>query len=407
MKHVRLLGIANQAFAMLVLQALVACEPAYENLSQPRENDSVNDEAPADSPGGALNPQRNPELWRRPAAAPAFPGKLGIGSTKRSPRGSGPTYSDGAMPYRGVNLAGGEFGSALPGVEGSDYTFPTHAEVDYFIGKRLNTFRVGFKWERMQHSANGELDATYFSRLEDVVTYATSKGAYVILNPHNFARYYGKVVGSVEVPKEVFADFWRRVSSRFKANPKVLFNLVNEPHDMSTEQWVGAANAAIAAIRSAKASNTVIVPGNGWTGAHGWTSNHYGTPNSEAMLNIADSEGNILFEAHQYLDSDSSGTSPDCVSTTVGRERLEGFVKWLRDSKRKGFLGEFAGADNATCNTAIENMLDYIHASSDVLVGWLWWAGGPWWGDYMFTLDPDPRDGKDRPQMSLLAPYLQ
>ena len=173
---------------------------------------------------------------------------------------------------------------------------------------------------------------------------ATSKGATVILNPHNFARYYGVTVGSPSVPDAVFADLWRRLAARYGSNPRVMFNLVNEPHDIPTEQWVSAANAAIAAVRGASAQNTIIVPGNGWTGAHSWASSSYGTANSVAMLAITDPGNNVLFEVHQYLDANSGGGSGPCVSTTIGSERLAPFVKWLRDNGKKGFVGEFAGA---------------------------------------------------------------
>jgi endoglucanase len=122
------------------------------------------------------------------------------------------------------------------------------------------------------------------------------------------------------------------------------------------------------------------------------------------MLNVVDPANNTVFEAHQYLDSDSSGGSSTCMSTTIGSERLAPFISWLRANKKKGFLGEFAGADNPTCQAAIADMLQTIMASADVLVGWTWWAGGPWWGNYMFTLDPS--GGQDRPQMAWLAPFL-
>jgi endoglucanase len=309
------------------------------------------------------------------------------------------------MPYRGINLAGGEFGSAIPGNDGSDYRFPTEAEVDYYMSKGMTTFRIGFKWERLQAAANGEFDAAYDAKLGAIVTYATSKGAHVILNPHNFARYYGNTVGSSQVPNAVFADFWRRLSTEWASNPKVMFNLVNEPNTMPTEQWVGAANAAIAAIRAAGATNVIVVPGNAWTGAHSWYSNSYGTPNAVALLDVVDPADNVIFEAHQYLDPDSGGGGGNCVSTTVGSERLAGFIKWLRDNHKKGMIGEFAGGSNPTCNAAVTDMLTTIHGASDVLQGWLWWAGGPGWGNYVFTLEPN--GGKDQPQMSLLEPFLK
>jgi endoglucanase len=81
------------------------------------------------------------------------------------------------------------------------------------------------------------------------------------------------------------------------------------------------------------------------------------------------------------------------------------FVNWLRDNKKKGFLGEFAGGDNSTCATAIKDMMNYVYESADVLSGWTWWAGGPWWGDYVFTLDP--KSGNDRAQLAWLTPFIK
>ncbi|MDB4937615.1 MAG: hypothetical protein JWP87_4587 [Labilithrix sp.] len=309
------------------------------------------------------------------------------------------------MPFRGVNLAAAEFGSALPGIDGADYGFPTNAEVDYFIGKGMNTFRIGFKWERIQPSAYAEFVPAYAAKLESIVAYATTHGATVILNPHNFARYYGIPVGSATVGNGVFADLWKRLALQFGANSHVMFNLVNEPNTMATEQWVGAANAAISAIRTAKAPNTIIVPGNAWTGAHSWNDSYYGTPNAVAMLDIADPNDNVLFEVHQYLDQTSGGVAPNCMSTTIGSERLAPFVQWLRAHGKKGFVGELAGGDNATCDAAVKDMLDYMMGASDVLVGWTYWAAGPRWNpDYIFSVEP--KNGVDRPQLTRLQPYL-
>jgi endoglucanase len=303
-----------------------------------------------------------------------------------------------------VNLSGAEFGSALPGTEGIDYTWPTSSEVDYFVSKGMNTFRVNFMWERLQPSAMGEFASKYASELDALVGYATSKRAAVLLNPQNFARYYGNTIGSSQVPNSYFADFWKRLAVRYGQNPRVIFGLVNEPHDLPTEQWVSAANAALAAIRGTGATNLVFVPGNGWTGAWSWSQNWYGTANSVAMLNVVDPGNNMAFEAHQYLDSSAGGDTGTCMSTTIGSERLAPFIAWLRANGKKGAIPEFAGGDNATCNTAIGNMLNTMEAASDVLLGWMWWSAGPDWQNYIFTLEPN--GGKDAPQMSILLPHL-
>lgn len=407
--------------AVLAISLLAGCSSASDAETTTRTDDPS---TPADA---RTESSLKPEWWThrrwqdRPSWTPTTTPTTPPTSTPTAPPpSSAPTTTPPAtpptpppattppavrVPYRGINLAGGEFGTAIPGKFGTDYTFPTSAEVDYYMSKGMNTFRVGFRWERLQAAAYGELDATYFGRIDAVVAYATSKGAHVVLNPHNFARYYGSTVGSSQVPNAVFADFWKRLSSKYASNSRVMFNLVNEPHDMPTEQWVGAANAAIAAIRGAGANNVIIVPGNAWTGAHSWYSTGYGTSNAVAMLNIKDSANNVLFEAHQYMDSDSSGGSDQCMSTTIGSERLAPFVKWLRDNHKRGFVGEFAGGRNQTCYAAAKDMVGYMMAQSDVLDGWLWWAGGPWWGDYVFTLEPT--GGQDRPQMGILLPFLQ
>jgi endoglucanase len=268
----------------------------------------------------------------------------------------------------------------------------------------MNTLRLGFKWERLQPVANGPFNPVYFGKLDALVDHATAQGATVILNPHNFARYYGTTVGGASVPASVFANLWSRLATHYASNANVIFNLVNEPNSMPTEQWVSAANAAIAAIRAAGATNVIHVPGNSWTGAHSWYGPGYGTSNAVAMLNIVDPIDNSVFEVHQYMDADSGGKNDQCISTTIGAERLVKFVGWLRQHKKKGFVGELAGGRNQQCYTAVTNMLTYIENASDVLEGWLWWAAGPGWGDYVFTLEP--KNGVDRPQMALLLPFL-
>ena len=52
---------------------------------------------------------------------------------------------------------------------------------------------------------------------------------------------------------------------------------------------------------------------------------------------------------HQYLDSDGSGTSPTCVSSTIGAERLQAATQWLQQNGLKGFLGELGAGSNGTC----------------------------------------------------------
>lgn len=338
----------------------------------------------------------------------------GAATTNAPPASSGPTGGTPAskptlLTWRGVSLAGAEFGEThLPGTYGvgADYIYPDAASVNYFAAKGMNLVRLPFRWERLQRSLNGEFDAAELARLKGFVDAVTAAGTTVLLDPHNYARYNGNLIGSASVPESAFGDFWSRLALVFKANPKVMFGLMNEPHDMATETWVSAANAAIKAIRATGAGNTITVPGNAWTGAWAWNQTWYGTANAVAMLGVTDSANNMLLEVHQYLDPDSSGTATSCVSASIGTERLAGFTQWLRDHGRRALLGEIGAASNSTCDQAVANALDHLGANSDVWAGWLWWAAGPWWGDYFMSLEPSA-GGVDKPQMRVLAPYLK
>ena len=319
--------------------------------------------------------------------------------------GEGVSPQPATLRWRGVNLAGAEFASGqLPGRHDTDYVYPSVASVAYYRGKGMNTVRLPFLWERLQPVLNQPFDGAEMGRLTNFVGQVTSTGVTVILDPHNYARYRGQLIGSAAVPNAAFADLWSRLATAFKGNDRVVFGLMNEPHSMPTEQWMSAANAGIAAIRAAGARQTITVPGNAWTGAHSWSKNTYGTPNATAIQAITDPGDNFVVEVHQYLDADSSGTAEACTSATIGAERLAGFTAWARANGYRALLGEFAGAANPTCQQAIDGMLSHLEANPDVWSGWTWWAAGPWWGNYPFSIEP--AGGMDKPLMSVLVPHL-
>ncbi|MBC7289304.1 MAG: glycoside hydrolase family 5 protein, partial [Armatimonadetes bacterium] len=312
------------------------------------------------------------------------------------------------LPFTGVNLAGGEFYEPKPGarpIHGQNFIYPSEQDVAYFAAQGMNIFRLPFRWETLQAEARQPLVVEEVQRLKSAVELATKAGCVVILDPHNYARYYGKLIGSSEVSVEDFADFWRRLGAEFAGNPLVWFGLMNEPHGLPTKLWFEAAQAAITAIRQAGARNFILVPGNAWTGAHSWTATWYGEPNAQYAASIDDPLDNWAIEVHQYLDADSSGTHTDVVSPTIGSERLADFVRWCREHKLRAFLAEFGAADTSLGKQAITDMLQSMEHDRDVWLGWTWWAAGRWWGNYPLSLQPE--GGRDKPQIEWLRSHLR
>jgi hypothetical protein len=80
----------------------------------------------------------------------------------------------------------------------------------------------------------------------------------------------------------------------------------------------------------------------------------------------------------------------------------------------KGFLGEFAAAnalmgDGQIGAEAITNMLTFVGTNAAVWLGWTWWSAGPWWQDYMFTLEPQnlgQTNEIDRPALSVIRSFI-
>ena len=254
------------------------------------------------------------------------------------------------------------------------------------LSKGMNMFRINFAMERLTpNSLTAPLDYYYSSNLTDMVNYITSKGAYAMIQPHNYGRFYNNIITDTAG----FQTWWKNVASLYANNNLVVFDTNNEYHDMDINLVANLNQAAINGIRAAGATTQYITPeGNCYTGAMSWVS----CGNAAALINLkdpSDSTGSkIIYQMHQYLDSDNSGSHTECVSSTIFQERLVAATNWLRQNKKLGLIGEYAGGANAQCITALQGGLKYLKENDDVWVGNLWWAAGPWWGDYIYSMEP-------------------
>jgi endoglucanase len=116
------------------------------------------------------------------------------------------------------------------------------------------------------------------------------------------------------------------------------------------------------------------------------------------MVSLKDPQNKLIYQMHQYFNVDFSGER-NKTECTHGKETLVGATKWLRDNKKLGILGEYAGDESQGCKNAVKGALEYMVQNKDVWKGAIYWSAGPWWdqadkNDYYYASIEPPPSGK-------------
>lgn len=178
------------------------------------------------------------------------------------------------------------------------------AAIDLMASWEPNTVRVPMNqqcWLGYGETVPEWTGENYRAFIEDWVTRLTEAGIYVILDLHWSSHGTEPAEGQQKMADADHSpDFWASVAERFKDNPAVLYDLYNEPHDISDQCWrdgctVDGWEAAgmqdlVDAVRSTGATQPVIVTCNRWgNGCGGYLAN---LP--------TDPEGNLVAGVHVY-----------------------------------------------------------------------------------------------------------
>jgi endoglucanase len=324
-----------------------------------------------------------------------------------SPRAS---YSTG-VPFRGINVAGAEYGDDWDGWTGQSYftwrsSTALTGEMKYFGGKGMNVFRLPISWERLQHTLNGPFDPTYQTNMINYITQATAAGWTVVLDLHNYNRYAaGASTGSYTIYKmgdgsltpDHLVDVWKKLAALFANNNNVIFNLMNEPHDfpMTSTAWFAGVQKVVNGIRSVGAGQTILIPNSRGSDVSHWSSYapNGGPVDAVAALSITDSANNIAYDMHAYNDNPKNAM--DYVST------ITEVTNWATLNNKRLFLSELGAVQGtALGKEAMGNLLAYMNAHNNVWMGWTTWNLPP------YNVTPTDQYTTDGSSMAWYAPYL-
>jgi endoglucanase len=304
----------------------------------------------------------------------------------------------------GVNVAGAEFGEQnLPGVMGADYLYPAVTSgYGHFAARGLTLFRLPVRWERLQPAAFGELSAADLRALVRSLDAVEAAGGKAIVDLHNFGRRHDAPLGAADAA--MLADVWRRLAAELVGHPAMWgYELMNEPHDLpgGSAVWAELAQAATDAIRQVDRGAWVLVPGYSWQNGAEW-------PWRNPTLDVRDPSGRLIYAAHIYFDRDYSGRyrwgyEGEGARPERGAERVRPFLGWLAERGAIGMVTEYGVPDDdPRWLDLLAGFMDEIDRDAR-MVGGVYWAAGPWWGQY--PLSVEPRGGAERPQLGVLARF--
>lgn len=266
----------------------------------------------------------------------------------------------------------------------------------------FNIFRLPIAWQYLVPSPGAPLNLTAFSHYNQLIETCLATGAHCLLSLHNFARWNGAIIGQSGPSGPSDSDFsslWTQLITALlplhtSSFPRLAFELMNEPHDLSLPAWTTTLATAVTAIRRTTntTANLILLPGTGFASAGDFLPSGSG----DALLGILNPDGtstNLVFALHKYLDADNSGTTPQCSANNTSA--FSEVAAFLRRVGRQAMISETGAAPgNPECFVRFCEQNAFINANPDVFLGLLSWGAGSFKTDYLLSQTPFREGGR-------------
>ncbi|MCU0914216.1 MAG: glycoside hydrolase family 5 protein [Planctomycetes bacterium] len=271
----------------------------------------------------------------------------------------------------------------------------------------VNHVRLPLSQDRWFGKAPEQKDEgkAYRALVKKVVDLCASKGCYVMLDLHwSNAGEWGQNIGQHSMPDEGSLAFWKDLAPVYANHPAVIYDLYNEPHDVSWDIWLkggtvtdrpnrrGAApktfqavgmQTLLDAVRATGARNVVVVGGLNWA---------YDFDGILDGRQLRDPDGNGLIYANHAYNNKGHGVEVWIARMEQATAKLPVIVSEFGGSggpNRRA--GRFAGPVDPSGH---DWLLHVIQAVQDHNWSWTAWDFHPQAGpclisDWNYTPTPD------------------
>lgn len=247
----------------------------------------------------------------------------------------------------------------------------------------FQTVRLPVRWSNhAAPTADATIDETFAKRVDQVVDALLAKGVYVILDVHH----YTQITGDKPHPNEFTVDpavvderlvnLWKQIGARYRnRSPKLVFELLNEPHDrLAGEKWNALANRALAAVRATNPNRTVMIGPDEWNAI----------PSLKKLRIPADR--NLIIMVHNYdpFPFTHQGiewmpqfpVGPTCCDDKQRKQvadAMETARKWNEVTGYPVYLGEFGAYEKADMKSRAAYTRIVRDEAEKHGIGWAYW----------------------------------
>lgn len=288
---------------------------------------------------------------------------------------------------RGINM-----GNMLDAPREGDWGVRLEPEYVAKVAGPFNTVRLPVRWSNhAAPTADATIDEQFARRVDEVVDAFLAKGMYVILDVHH----YTQITGDAQHPHEFAVDpsvvdvrlvnLWKQIAARYRdRSPKLLFELLNEPHGrLNGEPWNALAARTLAVVRQTNPTRTVLIGPGEWNAV------------GELPKLRLPRDRNLIVSVHnydpfpfthqgvEYMPQFPAG--PTCCDAKQRRQVMDALDTARRYNDETGYpvyLGEFGAYEKADMRSR-EAYTRLVREEAEKRgIGWAYWEFGSSFGMY-------------------------